>query len=169
MSDQIVKNEKLIILDLNGTLLYRQYNKSKTILRNDTPDFVIGYFDCYLRPGLDKFIEYIFKNYTVGIWTSATKVNAIPLINKVFEKYLDKLEFILTREDCSDVKNSDDDHTSTKDVCKKIWRTSKWNELNTIIIEDSDKKHSLNKKNVVIIEEYINQVDDNVLINLIEN
>lgn len=62
----------LIILDLNGTLLCRA---SKGAVGSSTPSH---------RPGLAYFLEYLFKNHKVMVWTSARPENATRMVNACF-------------------------------------------------------------------------------------
>src|SRR5205823_302228 len=62
---------KLIILDLNGTLIYRKK------VRNIT-----------LRPFIDEFINYLFNdenNFLVMVWSTARPENVDIMVNMIFE------------------------------------------------------------------------------------
>ena len=150
--------KKLIILDLNKTLIYRQHISEKaTIARK--PDFEFSKYKCYFRSDLKLFLDYIFQNYEVGVWTSAKRSNSIQVIDRIFKDR--KLAFIYTRETCTDVKNTDSDFSSFKDVEKVVFKNPKYNVENTLIIEDSDEKykHAI-KKNVMNISPYTGNQED---------
>lgn len=60
----------LLVLDLNGTLLYRPRAS-----QNYTP-----------RPGLSNFLKYAFANHTLLIWSSAQPKNVKSLCSRLFSR-----------------------------------------------------------------------------------
>lgn len=162
------KKRRLLVLDLNGTLVHRQYKhaKKKPCLRE--PDFVIGNFDCYKRPGIETFLDFCFQNFDVGVWTSATARNAFPLLKVLFDDRADDLKFVYTREDCIDVKNTDTDHSSTKDM-SLVWKNfPEYSKQDTIVIEDSTDKHVPNTDIVMVIKPYDGTDDDDAELAVME-
>ena len=95
------------------------------------------------RPGLQKFLDFLFENFNVSVWTAATKSYALWIINK----YLTppgsnrQLQYILWNEHCDMCENK-----YKADVCKDLsifWRVygiSGFDETNTIIIDDNHMK-----------------------------
>ncbi|KAL1964204.1 hypothetical protein VTN77DRAFT_7162 [Rasamsonia byssochlamydoides] len=79
--EQAAKNPKklpvaqplLVILDLNGTLLYR---KKRTF----PPSFV-------KRPGLDNFLKELFTRYTVMVWSSSQPATVEAICSKIFSSF----------------------------------------------------------------------------------
>src|SRR5690242_5376485 len=68
---------KLIILDLNGTLVYRRKTRSITS-----------------RPFIEKFIDYLFSadnNFLVMVWTTSRPENADIMVNFIFGDQKEKL------------------------------------------------------------------------------
>ena len=65
----------LIVLDLNGTLMFRM--KAKARMNSAKP---------LLRPGIHKFMDYIFENFAVMVWTSARPENAEQMVAATFTK-----------------------------------------------------------------------------------
>ncbi|KAK2749443.1 hypothetical protein FQN57_006377 [Myotisia sp. PD_48] len=59
----------LVILDLNGTLIYRKSRKHP-------PTFT-------KRPGLDQFLNHLFSNYKVMIWTSSQPKTVTAVLEKL--------------------------------------------------------------------------------------
>jgi hypothetical protein len=60
----------LVILDLNGTLLYRKRRKFP-------PSFV-------KRPGLDNFLKDLLKHYTVMVWSSSQPATVAAICESIF-------------------------------------------------------------------------------------
>lgn len=68
----------LIVLDLNRVLVFRVF-KSRT---SDFPGIdavpgatVVGQFLSWKRPHLEKFLDFLFDNFAVGVWSSAMQKN----------------------------------------------------------------------------------------------
>lgn len=65
----------LVILDLNGTLLYRPNRNKKTMIA---------------RPFLIPFLRYLFSNFAVMVWSSARPENVASLVEQSLEENLRK-------------------------------------------------------------------------------
>ncbi|KAL5121447.1 hypothetical protein ACEQ8H_000518 [Pleosporales sp. CAS-2024a] len=63
----------LVILDLNGTLLYRPKKNPQTMIA---------------RPYLQPFLRYLFANFKVMVWSSARPVNVKALVEKALDQDL---------------------------------------------------------------------------------
>ncbi|KAF2826083.1 HAD-like protein [Ophiobolus disseminans] len=63
----------LVILDLNGTVLYRPNKNAKTMIARP-----------YLRP----FLQYLFQNFKVMVWSSAKPENVKSLVDQALDKDL---------------------------------------------------------------------------------
>ena len=78
-----------LLLDLDQTMIsaeadeeydFKKYKeKSKLFEFNDMD----GYYLVFARPGLQEFLDYIFKNFNVSIWTAASKDYALFIIEKM--------------------------------------------------------------------------------------
>ena len=73
-------NKKLLILDLNGTLLHRPRNPS---VKDRTVDMRRASQKPHLRPHLTEFMTYIFRHYKIMFWSSATPRNVHSMIAAV--------------------------------------------------------------------------------------
>ena len=80
----IPASPKLVILDLNGTLLYRPNRKQ--------PTKMIG------RPFLAQFLEYLFSNFSVMVWSSARPQNVKVLVENGLGKHQDALAACWARD-----------------------------------------------------------------------
>jgi len=111
-----VKHNKLLVLDLDETLIYGTLNR---LLRMGAPDHVVcGEYSIYLRPGVEEFLETSFDRFeTVGIWTAATPDYAFEVLDKIVDR--SRFEFVFTRERCTVKRDWDqDEHYSVKDIAK---------------------------------------------------
>lgn len=95
------KMKPLVILDINGVLLYREYDSKRT-----DADEKRGRFSIWKRPDLTTFIPRLFDVYHVAVWTSMQKHNTNEMIELVFPKeYMRKLWFIRNQTHCLKLKD----------------------------------------------------------------
>ena len=154
-------NKKLnIILDLDQTLISAEPSKefSFTKNKNKVKKFnfhdMIGYYIIFERPGLQDFLDYLFKNFNVSVWTAATKEYALFVIEKVILKNSErKLEYVFHSEHC---KYSKKNARGPKDlnVLWEIYKLPGYNKKNTIIIDDLKEIFEIQKKNCINIKPF---------------
>ena len=152
---------KLLILDLNGTLLYRPRNPQK----DRSPDMRQSSIQPILRPHLPEFMSYIFRNFKIMFWSSATPRNVRSMTeatttskqrNQVIatwgrdtlglsqEEYYQK---VITIKDLTKVFKD-------KKV-QKYCKTGNWDVGNTILLDDSVIKASFQPYNHVCVPEFV--------------
>lgn len=97
------KNKLLISLDIDNTLIY----SSGSIQDEEGRDFFNLGYDVYKRPYLDIFLQHIFKNYHVGIFSTA-KIDYIQnVINNIFtQEQKSQLKFVFDYKKCNFYDNS---------------------------------------------------------------
>jgi TFIIF-interacting CTD phosphatase-like protein len=149
--DNTLKHEtkkKYIIFDLDETLIsaiskedeYDEQRHSKRYKifkkRNEYED-MDGYYHVFSRPGLQKFLDFAFKNFNVCIWTAASKDYALFIIEKIILKNKNrKLDYIFFSYHCDISKKV---KKGIKDL-SVLWDLAKlpnYNENNVIIIDDN--------------------------------
>ncbi|TGZ82059.1 HAD-like protein, partial [Ascodesmis nigricans] len=147
-------NRLLVVLDLNGTLMYRIKHSTRPIMRPDLPEF----------------LTYLFNNFEVMVWTSAQTPNALRMVRAAFTpEWIEKLRAVWSR-DTLGLSNAD--FYSRVQVYKRlerIWtgryqvdaRTAEeirnnvattthfWDQSNTILIDDSILKASAQPHNLI--------------------
>ena len=166
----IMPHKRLIILDLNGTLIYKQHRKSGSgrCLRSGRPEFCVNQLQCWKRPGVDEFLERLFASYRVAVWTSAMKHNTKLLVKEIFKNRAKDLLFIYSRDECSEVSNLDSDFKSYKDL-GKVWKTySDFDKSNTIMIEDGLTKFKEHQENVLTVTPWVDDDNDQELFKLLD-
>ncbi|KAF2118813.1 HAD-like domain-containing protein [Lophiotrema nucula] len=144
----------LVILDLNGTLIYRP-NRHR-------PTHMIA------RPFLKPFLAYLFENFAVMVWSSARPENVKVLVNNALDHTLrDKLvaywgrnSFKLAPEHYSqnvqvykDLKLIWEDDTVQKHH-PKYSSGGRFNQRNTILIDDTSLKAAAQPFNLLEIPEF---------------
>lgn len=129
----------LIIFDLNGVFLDRERGES-----NSKPDFVIGKFKCYKRPGTKQFLKWVHHHFDVAVWSSAMPHNVIPIIENIWGKKMKELKFIFSQEQCTLDGMIDKKPKFLKDLCR-VWKIFPWyDETNTLLVDDSPYKVTCN-------------------------
>lgn len=140
----------LVILDLNGTLLFR---------KNAGSNFVA-------RPRMREFLHYLITNHKVMIWSSAKPINVNAMVDKIFspeEKELlvgvwarDKLNLTSTQynEKVQVYKQLSwiwkDEHIQSLHPDPQDW----WSQENTLLIDDSLEKAASEPHNILRIDEF---------------
>ena len=140
-----MKNKYNIFLDLDETIIsaieFENYDKNK--LENDKrknnftfytmgKDYIV-----FERPHLQEFLDYLFENFNVSIWTAASKIYALFIIqNIVLKKPNRKLDYIFFSYHCD---LSEKFKNGLKDL-SLLWDTyklPKCKDTNTVIIDDN--------------------------------
>ena len=176
------KNTKVnfnIVLDLDNTLISslteEEYKNRKTNKNIKFTPVCNGMYYTIARPHLDAFLTYIFKHFQVSVWTAASKDYAVEIINKFIIKGKKdrKLKSFLYDYHCEEsIENINPD--TPKDLrYLYLAKNKKFNEYNTVIVDDH-KDVIKNNKNNVIDSEYFdankkNPLQDTFLLNLIRD
>ena len=155
---KIQKNKKIehIVLDLDETLIYAietsdlknpqlddYYKKNihKFKHHNLDNDYIITE-----RPGLQDFLDFLFENYKVSVWTAASKDYGIFVIkNVITTKPERKLEIQMFSEHC----NASKEKTGCLKQLNQLWSYAQFNPSNTLIIDDN--KNVISKQNNIVI------------------
>lgn len=79
---------KVVLLDLDNTIICTHFEKD--IQDDINYDFTFNLhnrkYAVLIRPHLDKFLDYLFDNFLVYVWTSATKEYAEIIVDKVIKR-----------------------------------------------------------------------------------
>lgn len=147
-------DRKLVILDLNGTLLYRLNARAQ-------PTKMIG------RPRLHLFLQYLFDNFSVMIWSSAKPENVKILVERGLENFQPQLVASWARN----TLGLSPQHYNRNVQCYKdltrVWasddvqrhmpgygRGKRFDQRNTILIDDSALKANAQPYNLLKIPEF---------------
>jgi TFIIF-interacting CTD phosphatase-like protein len=122
--------KRLLILDIDETLLHSTYED----LRKE-PDFYFKERKVYLRPHLDMFLEYCFRNFDVAIWTSSKAIYAKFVLKKIVND-ITLFKFIWTRKNC-DKKNVWNGFTNETKYIKDINKIEGYKIDNILFIDDT--------------------------------
>lgn len=149
-------NRKNIFLDLDNTIICSEEYSSK-ILENVNGfdyDFISPYITV-ARPYLQIFLDYVFSNFNVGIWTAASKNYASFIFDRFIKKYDSSrtLTLLLYNEHCH---NSITQKNGIKDlsILWDNWKIQGFNKTNTFIIDDLKEVCDIQPKNCIKIKPF---------------
>lgn len=145
---------KLLILDLDETLIYATEEKSER-----EADFIIGRYFVYKRPFLESFLECCFENFDVAVWTAATKSYAEDILKTILMEN-QNLQFLWTRERCTFTFDAEErEHFYSKRMHKICRRGYKLESV--IVVDDSPKVWQSSYGNLVGVTKFEgNESDD---------
>lgn len=87
--------KKLLVLDLDETLIHA----TETGL-DRAPDFEVGPYAVYKRPGLEAFLSAMQAHFDLAVWTSSTGAYALPVVAHIFPPEVQP-KFVWARERCT--------------------------------------------------------------------
>ena len=150
----------LVILDLNGTLLFRSVNKKNhATSRNPV-----------VRPYLPFFLHYLFSNFNVMVWSSAHPDNVRAMVRAIMlEHQQDKLCAIWARDTLGLNKLQMRSKLIVYKTLEPVWEKigisnptredrhlRPWSQRNTILIDDSSVKATAQPYNLVEVSTWEN-------------
>lgn len=146
---------KLVVLDVNGLMCYKYYDKNKreTIIK--------------IRPNVKEFLDELSQEYDIAIYSSTTFPNVSKIISMIYGDEKHKFKFTWCRDRTEFIDLFDVNNHKTLKKLKRIWRCPSvndkklYNETNTIIIDDDEFKVKCNNsKNYILINGYVGK-DEN--------
>lgn len=152
----------LVIVDLNGLLIYRFFQPK---LEEDRPDLIplvpkaTLLFKSYLweRPQSREFIVHLLDNYRVGVWSCATARNVDLVVSHMFGERRKELFFEWCQDQCTrlvDDESSSSERTHfIKELIKVHERFPLIDPAQIVIVDDSAVKMKNNKSLGVIVTE----------------
>ena len=170
---------KNIVLDIDQTLLEandkihnplnsyrRETNVSSAASTLSTPSISDEYVFT-LRPYLAPFLNFLFENFNVGIWTAADTTYAQYVVDSIiFPLTHRKPQFVLSRPDFDDCLAKG---MGYKNLAYLAQRYPQFNYNNTIIIDDFDHVKMTNRARCIAIPKFFAALksNDTALLSLI--
>jgi len=154
-------NRKLLVLDLDETLIYG----SEEALPRPADFNILGRFDIYRRPHLDEFLAHCFREFRVGVWTSATASYASPIVERIVTGP-GKLEFLWDRERCTQRFDRElHEHYWVKNLGKL--KKKGYGLESILVVDDSPEMLQQNYGNYIRVSKYEGQESDDELLHLV--
>ena len=119
----------------------------------------VGNYYVYDRPHMREFIEWVHERFEVGVWSSANSRNTKNLVTYVWGAHASKVAFVWGQERCSDIgkdPSGEGNRPLFLKELKHVWSMkkntglSRFNETNTLLIDDSPYKAIRNPENTAI-------------------
>ena len=143
----------LVILDLNGTVLYRPNKNAKTMIE---------------RPFLKPFLRYLFQNYSVMVWSSAKPDNVKSLVMQSLDNHLQsKLVARWARDSFGLSPANYNQNVQVYKNLKLVWsrdviqqhhpqytKGQRFGQHNTVLIDDSAIKAAAQPHNLLEVPEF---------------
>ena len=157
------RRRKLLVLDVNGLLLWRVFKKGQVDLAKlPPPDATMGQFLIFARPHLREFLTWCAEHFYIVVWSTTTRKNLDPIVKFAFEG-LPPPSAVLDQTDCTDtgVLHPDDTDGSYKLRIKelsKLWADARiqsalgsdYGPSDTILLDDSPYKAVANPEHTAL-------------------
>ena len=144
-----------IILDLDQTLISAEtYTKrfkkeNKEQLKNFNFFKMEEYYYVIERPGLQEFLDFLFKNFNVSIWTAASKDYALSIIQYIILKESGrKLDYVFFSYHCG-ISKKEKGTPKKLSIFWKKYGMKGYDKHNTIIIDDLKEIYESQKRNCI--------------------
>lgn len=142
-----------IILDLDETLISAllleeiEDEKRKCLFPHHNMDDQYIVFE---RPHVQPFLDFLFSNYRVSVWTAATKRYALFVIEKVLLKPGRELDLILYSDHCTASSHK----TGCSKFLNELFHLPGYTRENTLIIDDNDLVHDYQDNKTIKIKAF---------------
>ena len=155
-------NKPCILLDLDETIIHslspgevKRLNKhQKTEYKKLTKHLMDDdYYTVLERPGLQPFLDFLFENFNVSVWTAASKDYALFIIDEIIlqGKNERKLDYILFSYHCKIAKKAEGGMKNLK-MLDKLYSDSMYETL--IILDDHPKVYKTQPKNCIAMKPF---------------
>lgn len=148
-----------IFLDLDQTIISSveisdfDFDKYDKKLQKFTY-YIDGYYIIFERPNLQKFLDKLFKEFNVSVWTAASKNYALFIIEKfILNKEGRKLDWIFFNYHCN-LSEKLTNHTKSLKMLWEEYKFPEYNKNNTFIIDDYDEVYNSQKNNCIIAKPF---------------
>lgn len=153
---------KNIILDLDNTIISAEaledFPFHEEGIKNKALQFALhdmdGYYIVFERPHVQDFLDWLFENYTVSVWTAASKDYALFIIKYIIlKKPVRELDYILFSHHCDISRKKYGDSKNLKLIFNDFGLNG-YHAKNTIIIDDLDEVHLCQPNNSIHIKAF---------------
>lgn len=113
------------------------------------------YYLVFERPGLDEFLDFIFSNFNVSVWSAASKDYVLFIVDKIIRKKPGRnLDYIMFSNHCDECKKHKRGSIKLLDFLWDKYNLGKFTKENTFIIDDNDIVIKHNPFNSIHIKEF---------------
>ncbi len=163
-----VRKKINVFLDLDNTLIY-SIDIDK-IPKNNPPKWMKKFkshkmddnYIIFERPGLRPFLNWLFKNFNVSIWSAASPEYVEFIAKNIVEnkKKGRILEYVLNSDNCEDSQlKYGEDIIKNLELVWDVHDLEGFGPLNTLIIDDLKQVTSIQPNNSIRIKKFIARQD----------
>lgn len=147
-----------ILLDLDQTIISAEStteefdwkkhgNKAKKFKYKDMD----GYYIIFERPGLEKFLSFLFANFNVSVWTAASKDYALFIVEKIIlrGKKNRRIDWIFFSYHC-DISKRIKNGTKDLSILWEEYNIIGYTKNNTVIIDDYNEVYKTQPNNCIV-------------------
>lgn len=165
-----MKKKKLnVVLDLDNTLIYsyelkRVKNKDFVLKNFDTHEMDDEYLVCE-RPGLTDFLDWLFKNFNVMVWSAASPDYVQFIVNKIIKGEDKKdadwiakhrnIQRVFTSDHCDESSEKFDGDLKNLNLLWDKYDLENYGPYNTVIVDDLKHIHDIQPHNTIRIKKFI--------------
>ena len=149
-----------VFLDLDQTVICSEpteefdFKLNRTKMKKFARHNMDSYYIVFERPGVQEFLDFLFSNFNVSVWTAATKDYALFIIDKVILQKPDrKLDWIFFQYHCK-ISEKIKDGTKNLSMMWDIYGINGYDETNTFIIDDYDHVYNIQKDNCILLKPF---------------
>lgn len=100
------------------------------------------------RPGLDSFLDFVFKNFSVSVWTAASKDYGKYIIDNFIEKNGRKLQYYFFLQHCEmSAKLTNQQNDKKLDILSKHFNLKEFDLDQTFLLDDNINNYDTQEKN----------------------
>jgi len=150
--------DSYVVLDLDHTLINTETSSTPNPLLEKNCDFHFKlqgiHYYVFKRPGVDKFIDVLTKNFKgIAVWTAAVSTYAKQIIKGVFGiKHIPKLVFIWTRN------QTQSDEKGLYKALSKLWSDPSLNKTlnpnNTVHVDNTESVMRHNPQQALLVPDF---------------
>lgn len=148
-----------VILDLDNTLIYSisqdKLPKKKTHLHDMKYHKMDDDYFVFERPGLQPFLDWLFKNFNVTIWSAASPEYVDFIVKNIIEKNGRNIEYVLNSDNCEESqKVYGDKHIKNLNMLWDFYDIYGYGPYNTLIIDDLKMVCKIQPNNSIQIKSF---------------
>lgn len=149
-----------VLLDLDNTLIYSiscdklPKNKSSHLHSMKFHKMDDDYY-VFERPGLQEFLDWLYKNYNISVWSAASPDYVEFIVKNIIEKNGRKVEYVLNSDNCESCqKIFGDKHIKNLKMLWDIHDIKGYGPYNTLIIDDLEMVCKVQPNNSIQIKSF---------------
>ena len=142
-----------VILDLDNTIICAQNLPGKPYNFNYAE--MNNIFRIYERPYLQQFLDFLFKNYNVAVWTAAGKDYAAFIVeNFIVIKPERKIDFVMFNNHCH-ISRQKTGNLKDLTLLWDLYKIPNYNKHNTIILDDNNLVYDPQPNNAILVDAFV--------------